>query len=406
MKNGLWIIALVLVMAVGCAAYGPSPGSGYPPDTGGSYSGGQQGYGQEYGPDMDMDYMYNYLAPHGNWVNMEPYGYVWTPRHMGYRWRPYSQGHWVMTDYGWTWIANEPWGSIPFHYGRWGYDEDFGWFWVPGTVWGPAWVSWRWSDQYAGWAPLPPGVEFRAGMGFASLSFHIPNRFWIFLQAPHFLDRDIYRYTLPYERNVTIINITTLHNNISVRDNRIFNEGMGVDNVRRVTRQQVPRYKIQDVQKPGPARVVGNDLQVYRPAFRGNATAKPKAILNRDEARRELAPAKVFEPRQQQPVSAQQSAVQKRQAEEKTLLQRTQAQEVKDIQSKRVAEQARVRDTAEKAKIQKDYQAKTAELQKQHQAEKQQLTERHKKDAEQVKQAPQPAKKEKQAPPVKKKKVA
>jgi hypothetical protein len=123
MKNGLWIIALVLVMAAGCAAYGPSPGPGYPPDAGGSYSGGQQGYGQEYGADMDMDYMYNYLAPHGNWVNMEPYGYVWTPRHMGYRWRPYSQGHWVMTDYGWTWIANEPWGSIPFHYGRWGYDE-------------------------------------------------------------------------------------------------------------------------------------------------------------------------------------------------------------------------------------------------------------------------------------------
>jgi hypothetical protein len=404
MKNGLWIIALVLVMAAGCAAYGPSPGSGYPPDAGGSYSGGQQGYGQEYGADMDMDYMYNYLAPHGNWVNMEPYGYVWTPRHMGYRWRPYSQGHWVMTDYGWTWIANEPWGSIPFHYGRWGYDEDFGWFWVPGTVWGPAWVSWRWSDQYAGWAPLPPGVEFRAGMGFASLSFQIPSRFWIFLQAPHFLDRDIYRYTLPYERNVTIINITTIHNNIYVRDNRIFNEGMGIDNVRRVTRQQVPRYKIQDVRKPGPARVVGNDLQVYRPVFRANATAKPKAILNRDEARRELAPAKVFEPRQQLPVSAQQSAVQKRQAEEKALLQRTQAQEVKDIQSKRVAEQARVRDTAEKAKIQKDYQAKTAELQKQHQSEKQQLTERHNKDTEQVKQAPQPAKKDKQAPPVKKKK--
>jgi hypothetical protein len=408
MKNGLCIIALVLLMAAGCAAYGPSPGSGYPPGMGVPHVASPQGYGQgnrqEYGPDMDMDYMYNYLAPHGNWINLEPYGYVWTPRHMGYRWRPYSQGHWVMTDYGWMWMANEEWGSIPFHYGRWGYDDDFGWFWVPGTVWGPAWVSWRWSNQYAGWAPLPPGIEFRADMGFASLSFNIPSRFWIFLQAPHFLDRDVYRYALPYERNLTIINITSIHNNIQYRNNRIFNEGMGIDNVQRATRQQVPRYRIQDVRQPGPERVMGNDLQVYRPAFRTNATARPKAILNRDQARQELAPAKVFEPRQQLPVSAQQSAVQKRQAEEKALLQKTQAQELKDIQSRRVADQAQVRDTAEKAKIQRDYQAKTAALQKQHQDEKQQLTERHKQDTEQVKRAPQPAKKEKQNPQVKKKK--
>ena len=69
---------------------------------------------------------------------MHPYGYVWTPRHMGYQWRPYSNGHWVMTDFGWTWVAYEPWGAIPFHYGRWGYDDYLGWYWVPGTTWGPA----------------------------------------------------------------------------------------------------------------------------------------------------------------------------------------------------------------------------------------------------------------------------
>jgi hypothetical protein len=300
-----------------------------------------------------------------------------------------------MTDYGWTWIAREPWGSIPFHYGRWGYDDDFGWFWVPGNVWGPAWVSWRWSNQYAGWAPLPPGVEFRAGMDFASLSFNIPIRFWIFLQAPHFLDRDIYRYTLPYERNITIINYTSVHNNIYYRDNRIFNEGMGIENVRRVTRREVPRYRVQDVRQPGPARVVGNDVQIYRPAFRTNAVAKPKAVLDRDEARRELAPAKVFEPRQQAPVSAQESDVRRRQAEERALLEKTQTQELKDIERTRDVEQARIRDASERAKIRQDYQAKAAELQKQHQTEKQQMAERHKADAEQVKQVAKPAKKAK-----------
>jgi hypothetical protein len=403
MKNGLWIITLVLLLAVGCAAYSSSPEIGYPPGTGVPNVGSPQGYGQGYGPDMDMDYMYSYLSPYGNWVNMDPYGYVWIPRHMGYQWRPYSNGHWVMTDDGWTWVPNEEWGFIPFHYGRWGYDDGFGWYWVPGTVWGPAWVSWRWSDQYAGWAPLPPGVEFRVGMGFASLSFNVPSRFWVFIQAPHFLDRDLYRYTLPYERNVTIVNFTSIHNNISYRNNRIFNEGIGTDVVQRLTRQQVPRYKIQDVRQPGAARITGNEVQIYRPAFRPNASARPQAVLNRDQARQELAPAKVFEPRPQVPVRTQESAVQKRQAEEKTLLQKTQAEELKNMQRQRAADQAKIRDTAQKAKIQQDYQAKTAELQKQHQVEKQQLTERHKQDTAQVKRAAQPAKQEKQAPPKKRK---
>lgn len=342
--------------------------------------------------------MYNYLAPYGNWVDLAPYGYVWTPRHMGYRWRSYCDGHWVLTDDGWTWIANEEWGSIPFHYGRWGYDDDLGWYWVPGTVWGPAWVSWRWSDQYAGWAPLPPGVEFRAGIGFASLSFNIASRFWVFIQAPYFLDRDIYHYALPYERNVTIINFTSVHNNIYFRNNRIINEGIGVDVVQRVTRQQVRRYTIQDVRRPGVARITGHDVQIYRPSFRTDAAARPKTFLNRDQARQELAPAKVFEPRQKVPLSAQQSAVEKRQAEEKALLEKTQAQELQNMQSESAAQQAKARDTAEKAKIQQTYQAKTVQLQKQHQTEKQQLTARHQKDAQQVKPAAKPT-----TPPKKKK---
>jgi hypothetical protein len=398
-KSGVWITALVLLMATESATYG------YSVETGSHAAVAAVAYGaaQEYRTDTDIDYVYTYLTPYGNWVTIDPYGYVWVPRHMGYQWRPYSDGHWVSTDDGWTWIANEEWGSIPFHYGRWGYDDDWGWYWVPGTIWGPAWVSWRWSDQYTGWAPLPPGAEFRAGSGFVSLSFNIPSRFWVFIQAPHFLDRDIYHNTLPYERNSTIINFTSIHNNIYFRDNRVVNEGIGTDAVQRVTRQQVPHYRIQDGRQPGPARVAGNDIQIYRPAFRADVGAKPKAILNRDQARQELSPARVFEPRQQVPVAAQASAVQKRQAEEKNLLQRTQAQELKDMQSRRSAEQAQVRATAERAKIQQDYQTKTGELQKQHQAEKQQLTERHRQDTEQVKKAVEPANQQKQARPGKNK---
>ena len=163
---------------------------------------------------------------------MDPYGYVWVPRHMGYRWRPYSDGRWAWTDYGWTWMDNSEWGWIPFHYGRWNMDNDIGWYWVPGTTWGPAWVTWRSNDMYMGWAPLPPGVDLRAGMDFASLRIDVPGSFWIFIGGSHFLDPDVHSYVLPYERNVTIVNNTTVYNNFDFRGDRFVNDGVEMAHIR------------------------------------------------------------------------------------------------------------------------------------------------------------------------------
>ena len=382
MKKALWIIPVLLVMTAICAGY-------------------LSAIPQDYGRNADTSYFYDQLAPYGNWVDLNPYGYVWTPSHMGYRWRPYSDGHWVWTDDGWTWIANEEWGDIPFHYGRWGWDNDLGWYWVPGTVWGPAWVSWRTSDQYMGWAPLPPGFEFNVGMNFNSLSVNIPLNFWVFIQGPHFQDLDLNPYVLPFERNQTIVNFTSMHNNMYSRNNRIVNEGMGLDEVRRVTGRAVPTYALQNAAQAGRMKIVGQQVQVFRPAILPNASAKPKAFLNAPQARQVLAPAKVFDPRGQQNLAAEAAAVDKRQLQEKTLLATTQAQEIKSLQLKRDTEAKQVSDAAARAKVTKDYQGKIADLQKNHVIETQQLTARHKIDTEQVKRITQAP----PAPPDKKKKI-
>jgi hypothetical protein len=387
MRKSLLVSAFVVFAAIACPAYALSYGGRYVWEAEGSYAGASL----DFGVSLDIGYCYNYLAAYGSWVSMAPYGYVWYPRQMGYRWRPYSEGHWVWTDYGWTWISDEDWGWIPFHYGRWGWDDDAGWFWVPGTTWGPAWVSWRYNDQYCGWAPLPPGAEFRAGMDFRSLSISIPGRFWVFVETPHFLDRDIRSRALPYERNATIISYTSVHNNTYLRDNRIINEGIGVDEVRRFTKRDVPRYSLRDAGQPGPARVSGHEVQIYRPAFRENPAVKPDVVLSGDNARRELAPAKVFEPRQQAQSPQGKAEVTRRQAEEKSLLQKTQSQELKELQRKQSAEMKSAQSRAEKAKVKRDYQSRVSELQKSHQAEKQQMAQRHQRDTEQLRGA-QPAK--------------
>jgi hypothetical protein len=101
---------------------------------------------------------YDALQDYGDWVLIEPYGFVFRPKVDFATFRPYQDGFWVPTDaYGWVWISGEPFGWATYHYGNWTWDRFQGWVWVPGIDWGPAWVTWEIAGGYAGWAPLLPG---------------------------------------------------------------------------------------------------------------------------------------------------------------------------------------------------------------------------------------------------------
>ena len=111
---------------------------------------------------------YDALAPYGTWVDVPGYGWCWQPTVVVINpsWQPYSdEGCWLWTDNGWYWNSYYAWGWAPFHYGRWCQYPRYGWLWCPDNVWGPAWVCWRDYPGYCGWAPLPPGAFFTAGLG-------------------------------------------------------------------------------------------------------------------------------------------------------------------------------------------------------------------------------------------------
>ena len=115
--------------------------------------------------DVSYQTFYDNLSPYGQWIDYPNYGYVWQPS-VGSDFRPYgTNGHWVYTDMGWTWASDYSWGWATFHYGRWFYDNTYGWLWVPGYDWAPAWVSWRSSNDYYGWAPLMPNISFGISFG-------------------------------------------------------------------------------------------------------------------------------------------------------------------------------------------------------------------------------------------------
>ena len=111
--------------------------------------------------EASFDLFYNSLADDGDWYNTPDFGYVWHPTVAdgNDKWRPYTDGYWAQTDDGWAWVSYEPFGWATYHYGRWTRLQSIGWAWVPGYQWGPGWVSWRTSDEYVGWAPLPPRAE-------------------------------------------------------------------------------------------------------------------------------------------------------------------------------------------------------------------------------------------------------
>jgi uncharacterized protein DUF6600 len=160
---------------------------------------------------VSLDVFYDSLAPYGEWLYVGHYGRVWRPRAslVGVGFRPYmTGGHWVYTDYGWSFESEYQWGWAPFHYGRWLPDPDYGWVWVPDTVWAPAWVDWRYGDGYIGWAPLAP---FGARVVIDS---YYPA--WCFVPSRYFVARDFYHYAVPIDRVQVHFGATVpIHNEVA-----------------------------------------------------------------------------------------------------------------------------------------------------------------------------------------------
>jgi hypothetical protein len=247
-------IIAYLIILITCLSFTALPGSTKAaPQQGGYYDEGGQQYQDEEG-------FYEALSPYGEWTNHNSYGEVWIPN-VGRDFRPYyTNGHWVNSEYGWTWVSNYPWGWAPFHYGRWTYDDYYGWIWIPGDEWGPAWVSWRSSPDYYGWAPLGPGMSIGV-----NVSFGIPASHWAFLPCRYINDPYMSRYYAPMSRNTYIYNQTNIINNVYVHNNNRFYRGPDVREVERVTNSRVSTVRVARSSQPGATRVSRNQLTTYQP---------------------------------------------------------------------------------------------------------------------------------------------
>lgn len=198
---------------------------------------------------VSFEFFFNTLDPMGEWLDVGDYGYCWRPHRIDRDWRPYSDGYWTYTDAGWTWVSYEDWGGITYHYGRWVYLEYEGWCWVPGYEWGPAWVSWRSSDDYIGWAPLPPEVRFRPSIGISiwvDRNYDIGPSYYNFCQYRNFGAPVMRGVLVDRRENVTIINQTVNITNITVNKTKkvVYNGGPDYERVKVKSERQVPTLKL------------------------------------------------------------------------------------------------------------------------------------------------------------------
>ncbi|HEY6225912.1 MAG TPA: DUF6600 domain-containing protein, partial [Verrucomicrobiae bacterium] len=205
---------------------------------------------------------YDSLAPYGEWIWIEPHGWTWAPRGVAVGWRPYTDGSWVYTESGWTWMSDQAWGWAPFHYGRWFFHDHYGWRWVPDTVWGPAWVSWRFGDQWCGWAPMPPRVAWESNVQWDVV---IAPFGWCFVGRADFLAPHLHDHILLAARNVTLLRETHDITHFEIRSQRVFNVGIPIEQVERFTGRRAPRLRLVEVNSVGPTVRVGVELRVFRP---------------------------------------------------------------------------------------------------------------------------------------------
>ncbi|MCL5099052.1 MAG: hypothetical protein M1608_16260 [Candidatus Omnitrophica bacterium] len=271
---------------------------------------------------------YSDLAPYGAWMDIPGYGWCWQPTSVTVDpfWKPYcNDGYWLDSDYGMYWNSSYSWGWAPFHYGRWFFYAPYGWLWYPGTVWGPSWVCWRYTPDYCGWAPLPPGANFESGFGLMydgglvgyDFDFGLPSFCFTFVSFHHFFDDHPFHHFLDRDHARDIFH----HSRGSDRffegpDHRIMNRGMGRDLFPASMRSEIRKVDVRTLPPAAGGRFVGverpervgNSLVIYRrqlqmsvPRNASEARFAPTSRIER-EARGISAPSQVrspaFQPRQ------------------------------------------------------------------------------------------------------------
>jgi hypothetical protein len=214
---------------------------------------------------VSVSFFHDSLAPYGDWITVPRYGRCWRPSHVAFGWQPYLHGKWAYTDVGWAWVSFDPWGGDPYHYGTWVFTSRHGWIWIPGTVWAPAWVTWCISDDYFGWAPVPP--SFVVGVsGYAGPAVTVSRSAYVFVPARQFAGVDVSSVRVPATRNAAVVAHSRPVTSFAVRGGVLSSGGPALGQVERFSGRRIDRVSL------GQARTQAIPIRTSLQAGRERAT--------------------------------------------------------------------------------------------------------------------------------------
>ena len=227
------------------------------------------------------------LDPYGQWRQDPRWGAVWIPARRPRDWRPYTYGHWVYTDeWGWYWVADdaeEDFAWIVYHYGRWLFDLSSGWLWIPNDEWAPAWVDWRYGDNYVGWRPLPPDPVI--------YEYQDDPVYWTFLPSRYLTAPRMRRYFVPAERRAALLRSTVIVNRtLSVRSGRArlgVNPGIAPASIAAARRSAIRTFRVRPRVFAGTQGVTGavpvraEDIRAGRQAGQRGRTRANATVVQR-----------------------------------------------------------------------------------------------------------------------------
>lgn len=257
MKHIFYILSLFLIVAGSSCTRNYYYGKGPYDEVYGNNSYDDQYYADDYddeyyddnyrNDEVDINIFYNQLSPYGNWIQYPRYGRVWVPHVQGFR-PYYTNGHWVYSQFGWTWVSNYSWGWAPFHYGRWMNDFRHGWIWIPGSVWAPAWVQWRGGGGYYGWCAMGPRGYY--GSNFNNWHF-VPSRYM----------------GSPRMNQYYINNAQNIYRKTSVIDhsNKPYNPGPRISDVEQVSNRKIAPVRVFAKTDPGNTEIKNGTISIYKP---------------------------------------------------------------------------------------------------------------------------------------------
>ena len=218
---------------------------------------------------MDVGFFYEELSPYGDWVYTRDFGWAWFPRNVHAYWRPYNDGRWVMTEYGWTWVSYEPFGWATYHYGRWAGIRASAGSGFPARSGVPRGCPGRAAEATSAGRRCRPQVGFQVGVGIQlggfNLSVGIRPDYYNFVPERSFLEPRLSGYWCPTARNVTIIHNTTNVTNYTYIDNRVINRGIDVARIEQATGHRVQSSASPTRKEKAAHRGGEGEVRIYRP---------------------------------------------------------------------------------------------------------------------------------------------